>query len=181
MTTTFAHAIRTLEERAAYDPDLAETVLYMAEGAAGPDDPFEDVPAGVAREALLVNDRRLRARRAAAAAACLDTPQVVAVLRSINDRKGVDRRRRRGQLLGWRAGALVLHPDWQFDRRRGETRPGLPRVLAALSEVTADAEAADQLMRAPRDDLGGASLAELFAGGHIETALRLISASSEQS
>jgi hypothetical protein len=181
MTTAFANAIRVLQERATVDPDLAEAVVYMAEEVAGPDNPFADVPSGALQEAGLVNERRLRARRSAASSACLDTAEVVALLRSVNDRKGVDRRRQRGQLLGWRAGARVLHPGWQFDRRRGETKPGLPRVLAALRGVTADAEAADQLMTTPRDDLGGASLADLLASGHVETVVRLISASSEQS
>jgi hypothetical protein len=106
---------------------------------------------------------------------------VVKLVGSIGDRKGVDRRRRRGQLLGWRAGGRTLHPDWQFDPRRGDTRPGLPMVLEALSEVAPDPQAADALMRAPREDLDGRALADLLAAGQIETVLRLVRAARDQS
>jgi len=181
MSATVAQAVKVLEVRARHNPALAEAVAYLSEEAEGPEDPFTEVSTGVLLAAQLVNERRLRERRRAADASCLDTADVVAVLRSINDRKGVDRRRRRGQLLGWRAGTRTLHPDWQFDRRRGETRQGLPVVLAALREATADPEAADQLMKEAREDLDGRSLAELFAAGRVETVVRLIQASAEQS
>jgi len=181
MSTTLAQAFKVLEHRTDDDPALAEAVVFMAEGVDGPEDPFAPVSEGVLRAARVVNERRLRERRAAADAACLDTAQVVGVVRSISDRKGVDRRRHRGQLLGWRAGAGTFHPSWQFDRRRGDTRRGLPAVLAALSQVSSDPEAADVLMRAPREDLGGTTLAEQFASGRVETVLRLIRASADQS
>ena len=103
------------------------------------------------------------------------------LVRSISDRKGVDRRRRRGQLLGWRAGSRTLHPAWQFDPRRGETRSGLPAVLDALSEVAPDPEAADALMTAAREDLGGRTLADLLAAGRVETVVRLVRAAGDQS
>jgi hypothetical protein len=180
MTTTVAHAIKLLELKTADDPALAEAVVFMAEDAEGPDDPFEGVSSGVLGAARIVNRRRSEQRRLDAARAALDTTEVVAVLRSVNDRKGVDRRRRRGQLLSWKEGARAYHPVWQFDRRRGETRPGLHLLLAALAEVTSDPEAMDALMRSPRDDLGGRTLADLFAAGRLETVLRLVRASAEQ-
>jgi hypothetical protein len=181
MTTTLAHAIKVLEKRTGEDRALAEAVVFMAEEADGPDDPFGNVPEGALGMARLVNDRRLRQRREAAASAALDTPAVVALLRSISDRKGVDRRRKRGRLLGWRVGTRTLHPAWQFDPRRGETRPGLDLVLDALFEVCPDPEAADALMREARGDLGGRSLADLFAAGRVETVSRLIRAAMDQS
>ncbi|MHB1712694.1 MAG: hypothetical protein ACYCV7_15065 [Acidimicrobiales bacterium] len=181
MTPTLAHAFKILEEQTDSDPALAEAVIFLAEEAAGPDDPFADVPDGALRAARLVNERRLRERRGALAFDALDTAGVVAFVRSISDRKGVDRRRRRGQLLGWRSGARTMHPGWQFDPRRGDTRLELPLLLVALAESTPDPEAADALMRAPRDDLGGRSLADLFAAGRIETVIRLVRASEDQS
>jgi hypothetical protein len=181
MATTLAHAFKVLEEQTSEDPALAEAVLFMAADAEGPGDPFVDASEGTLRAARLVNDRRLRGRREAASAAALDTAEVVALVGSISDRKGVDRRRSRGQLLGWRAGARTLHPAWQFDRRRGDTRPGLSLVLSALSEVAADPAGADELMRAPRDDLDGRTLADLFAARRVETVVRLIRASADQS
>lgn len=180
MVTTLAHAIKVLERQTSEDPGLAEALLYMAQDAEGADDPFADVPAGVLRAAQVVNERRQRERRQAASASALETAEVVTLLHSVNDRKGVDRRRRRGQLLAWRSGAHALHPAWQFDRRRGETPPGLPLVLSALSQVTPDPQAADALMRAPREDLGGQSLADLLASDRHETVIRLILASVDQ-
>jgi hypothetical protein len=181
MITTLAHAIRVLEKQTSEDPGLAEAVLFLAQDAEGTDDPFGDVPVGALRAARIVNDRRLRERREAAFASALDTAEVVTLLHSVNDRKGVDRRRRRGQLLAWRSGAQALHPAWQFDERRGETRPGLPLVISALSQVTLDPQAADTLMRAPREDLGGRSLANLLASDRPESVVRLILASVDQS
>jgi hypothetical protein len=179
MAATVERAIRVLEERASEDSALAEAVLFLADDVDGPHDPFGDPAGGVLAAARAVNRRRQRERRDTPAA--LDTAGVVAVIGSINDRKGVDRRRRRGQLLGWRAGARTLHPGWQFDRRLGETRPGLTQVLAALAQVAADARAADALMSAPREDLEGRTLAELFAAGRTETVVRLIGAAGDQS
>ena len=181
MTLTMARALKILEERAEDDPDLAEAVLFRDEEAGNGADPFREPPAGALRAARLLNERRLRERQEAAARAALDTAEVVALIRSISDRKGVDRRRQRGQLLAWRVGSRMLHPDWQFDARRGDTRPGLAQVLAALSELTPDAEAADAVMRTPRVDLDGQSLADLFAAGRVETVVRLIRAAAEQS
>ena len=176
-----AQALKVLELRTDEDQALAEAVLFLASDHDGPDDPFASVPDGVHQAARVVNQRRLRERRIAADASCLDTSQVIVVLRSVNDRKGVDRRRQRGKLLGWRSGATTLHPSWQFDRPRGDTRRGLSLVLSALSRVTADPESADALMRAPREDIGTASLAEMFASGRVETVVRLILASTDQS
>ena len=103
------------------------------------------------------------------------------MVESISDRKGVDRRRQRGRLLGIKDANVVRHPMWQFDRDLGETRPGLDRVLAALGEVTADPVAADALMTAPRSDLGGGTLAGLLAGGDVAMVVRLIHMAGDQS
>jgi hypothetical protein len=181
MSMTLTRAFKVLEDQTSDDPDLAEALVFLASDTEGPEDPFAEVSGSVARAAHLVNQRRLAGRLDAASGSALDSAHVAGLVRSINDRKGVDRRRRRGQLLGWRSGARTLHPDWQFDYRRGETRPGLVRVLSALAEVTSDPEAADALMRAPRDDLDGRSLADIFAAGQIETVIRLLESSTEQS
>jgi len=181
VTRTVAQALKILAERTAEDPDLAQAVVFLAEAAEGPQDPLGAVPDGVRVAARRVNDRRLRDRRQLAARSALDTAEVVAIVDSISDRKGVDRRRQRGQLLAWRSGSRALHPDWQFDPRRGDTRPGLAVVLAALRASSPDPEAADALMRAPRADLDGRSLADLFASGQTDTVVRLIQAASEQS
>jgi hypothetical protein len=181
VTAAVARAIRVLEEHTNDDPALAEAVVFLADEAGGFDDPFGTPSLGVLGAARLVNERRQRQRREAAGAAALGTAEVVDLVRSISDRKGVDRRRRRGQLLGWRRGSGTLHPAWQFDPRRGETRPGLPAVLDALSEVAPDPEAADALMTAGREDLEGRTLADLLAAGRVETVVRLVRAAGDQS
>lgn len=88
-------------------------------------------------------------------------------------RKGVDRRRQRGRLLGVKDGTVVRHPIWQLDCDLGGTRPG-STVLAALREVAAKPEAADAVMTAPRSDLDSGSLAGLLAEGDVELVIRLI-------
>lgn len=181
MSATVAQAIKVLEERANEDAALAEAVLFLVEDVSGPRDPFTEPGQGVLAAARSVSEHRQRQRQDTLVRAALDTAEVVSLVSSINDRKAVDRRRRRGQLLGWRAGARTLHPVWQFDRRLGDTRPGLTQVLAALADATTDAQAADELMSSPREDLEGRTLADLFAAGRIETVVRLILASRDQS
>ncbi|HSS10898.1 MAG TPA: hypothetical protein VLL25_13500 [Acidimicrobiales bacterium] len=181
MTAAVAHAIQVLAERAGDDEALAEAVVFLAEDNGGPEDPFANPGRGVLSAARVVNEHRQRVRRSESFRRALDTAQVVELIGSISDRKGVDRRRRRGQLLGWRSGARTLHPAWQFDRRRGETRSGLGLVLAALAEVCDDPQVADALMSTPRDDLDGLTLADLLAAGRVETVVRLILAAGDQS
>jgi hypothetical protein len=181
MPSTLARAIKILEERAEDDPALAETVAFLAKDARGPDDPFASPSDGVLAAARSVNERRLEQRRRTRVAGALDTAEVVALIHSIRDRKGVDRRRRRGNLLGWQVGGRTLHPAWQFNRHVGDTRPGLRRVLEALRQVTHDAQAADALMSASREDLGGRTLADLFVNEQIDTVVRLILSAGDQS
>jgi len=181
MATTLAEAIRALHKHAENDSALAETIRLLAADADGPDDPFADASQAVRDSARLVNERRQRERRAALQDRTIDTAEVIELIESIQDRKGVDRRRRRGSLLGWRAGRRTLHPEWQFDRRRGDTRLGLDRVIAALSEVAPDPLVANALMTTPRADLDGGTLSDLLARGQIETCVRLILAAGDQS
>jgi hypothetical protein len=128
-----------------------------------------------------VNRDRQADRVATRRANALETADVVRLVATLHDRRGVDRRRRRGQLLGWSSGSRTLHPAWQFDPARGETRSGLAAVIAALGQITPDGQAADELMTAPREDLDGRSLADLFAAGKVETVVRLIVAAADQS
>jgi hypothetical protein len=181
MPAAVARALRALEHEVADDPALAEAVLFLAAGPQVTADPFRDPGAGVVAAARDLNTRRGQERRATATGDALDTAAVVALVRSNNDRRGVDRRRRRGRLLGWKSGASTLHPAWQFDRRRGDTRPGLSEVLAAFTAVGMDAQSADAFMRAARADLEGRTPAALFATGRVETVVRLILAAGDQS
>ncbi len=101
----------------------------------------------------------------------LTTRQVTERVAELADRRSVDARRRRGQLLGVTVGRDSWHPDWQFGA--GRTRPRLGEVLGALrSTVGEDGMLADLVMRTPRDELNGASLAELYAAGRTDEVLR---------
>lgn len=144
-------------------------------------DPFARPGAAVLAKARHVNARRHDARMSALAARSLSSAQVVELIGSMSDRRAVDRRRSRGRLLGVKVGNTVLHPDWQFDRRIGETRRGLDRVLKVLAEVAGDPVAADALMTEPRADLDGRSLAEMLADGDADLVVQLLHLAGDQS
>ncbi|HVS16553.1 MAG TPA: hypothetical protein VMV46_21770 [Thermoanaerobaculia bacterium] len=179
-SATLAKAIATLHQKARHDEALAETVFLLTGDPDGPEDPFATPEPAALAAARLVDRRRQRRARATLDQAALDTAAAVRLIGSIHDRKGIDRRRQRGQLLGWRQGRRVLHPAWQFDLGRGDTRPGLARVLAALREVAPEPRAAHALMTAPREDLDGATLADLFARDRVELVERLILGAGDQ-
>lgn len=168
-----------LRAKAEADEHVADVLEFLAADTVA--DPFAIPQPAVLAGARAINRRRQDERRAAFRARSLTTAQVVGLISSMSDRKAVDRRRRRGTLLGVRVGNETLHPEWQFDRRRGETRHGIDRVLAALREVVGDDVAADALMVADRDDLGGRSIATVFAGGDLDLALRIVGLAGDQS
>lgn len=174
-------AVKRISKRADEDPDLADTLRYLAEDDLGPADAFEAPSKAVLDAAGRVNRARQADRLRSRQVDALETAEVVRLVAALQDRRGVDRRRRRGQLLGWPSGSRTLHPAWQFDPARGDARPGLAAVIAALGQVTSEPQAADELMRAPRHDLDGRSLADLFATGRVQTVVRLILASADQS
>jgi hypothetical protein len=172
--------LERLADRARDDDALAETLAFLAEDDHD-GDPFarpSDVILATARQ---VNARRTGARRGALTADALTTAQVVELIAPISDRRAVDRRRRRGRLLGVKVGNAVWHPAWQFDRRLGHTRPGLVRVLDALAEVTDDPVAAGALMTTPHAELDGRPVADVFADGDVDLAVAVIGLARDQS
>lgn len=178
-TQTLERALQRLRRKAESDDRFAEVVEFLA----GEDvaDPWAPPPRPVLAAARSLTRTRQDADRAEFASRALDTGEVVALIGSISDRKAVDRRRKREALLGVRAGRRMLHPDWQFDRRRGDTRDGLTPVLDALRQVTVDPLAADAVMTTPQVDLGGRNIAAVFADGDIGLAVRLIRMAGDQS
>jgi hypothetical protein len=177
---TLSAVLGLLRERAESDPSLVETLEHLAD-ADPVQDPFATPAVDVARLARTINRQRQADRLAELRARSLTTGQVVELLASISDRKGVDRRRARGALLGIRVGNQMLHPAWQFDLRRRDTLPGLSLVLTALSDVAADGLDADAIATAPRADADGASVADLLAAGRIEPAVTLVHLAGDQS
>jgi hypothetical protein len=181
-TAAMGAVLEKLAHHAEQDEAFAEALAFLAKTHLDPDDdPFGRPSDEVLAVARRMNDRRLDARRQALVDAALTTPQVVELIPSMSDRRAVDRRRHRGTLLGIKVGNTIYHPAWQFDRRAGETRPGLPQVLSALEEVTADAMAAHQLMTTPHAQLDGRSLAEVFADGDTERTVAVLRLAGDQS
>lgn len=177
---TLTATLDQLRERAQADPALEATLRHLVE-AGDVTDPFAVPPDDVRDLARRVNRRRQDERLTDVQSRSLTTRQVVDLLVSVSDRKGVDRRRARGNLLGIRLGNQVLHPAWQFDQRRGDTLPGLDQVLAALRDVTDDALDVDAIAMAPRPHTDGASIADLLADGDIDTAVALARMAGDQS
>jgi hypothetical protein len=177
---TLTAVLDRLRERAESDPSLVETLEHLAD-ADPVADPFSAPADDVAALARTINRQRQADRLAELRARSLTTGQVIELVASISDRKGVDRRRARGALLGIRAGNQMLHPAWQFDPRRRDTFPGLSVVLTALSEVAADGLDADAIATSPRVDADGSSVADLLAAGRIEAAVALVHLAGDQS
>lgn len=128
-----------------------------------------------------LNRQRQRTRIDELRAESFTTSQVVEFLASVNDRKGVDRRRKRGGLLGIRHGRDTLHPVWQFDQRRRETWPGLPGLLAALRSVAVDDLDVHAIATAPGATADGRSIAALLAGDEVDAAVRAAHLAGDQS
>ncbi|HEX9889540.1 MAG TPA: hypothetical protein VGA69_08700 [Nitriliruptorales bacterium] len=177
---TLAGVLDRLRERAESEPAFADTLQHLAD-AADVHDPFGEPPADVRHVARQVNRQRQDARFEELAARSLTTMQVVDLLASVSDRKGVDRRRHRATLLGILHGNRMLHPRWQFDRRRRETYQGLDELLEALRQVAADDLDADAIAVTPRADAGGSSVADLLAEGDVAGAVALAHLAGDQS
>jgi len=172
--------LQRLADRAREDEALAETLTFLAQDDVD-FDPFARPSEAILTSARSVNVRRTGTRRSTLMADALTTAQVVELITSISDRRAVDRRRRRGRLLGVKVGNTVWQPAWQFDRRIGDTRPGLRRILDALAEVTGDPVAANALMTAPQSELDGRPITDVFADGDIDLAVTLIRLAGDQS
>jgi hypothetical protein len=177
---TLAAVFDRLRERAASDPALVATLQHLAD-ADPVTDPFAAPADDVAELARAINRKRQTDRLSALRARSITTSQVIESVASISDRKGVDRRRARGALLGIRSGNQMLHPAWQFDRRRRDTVEGLRRVLTALSEIAIDPIDADAIATAPRAEADGASVADLLAAGQVDAAVALVHLAGDQS
>lgn len=177
---TLSVVLDRLRERAESDPALLETLQHLVDSEPAKD-PFATPSEDVAELARALNEQRQADRLSQLRARSLTTGQVVELVSSISDRKGVDRRRARGTLLGLPIGNRILHPSWQFDHRRGDTLVGLRRVLAALAEVASDGLDADAIATTPRAEADGASVADLLADGHIDAAVALAHLAGDQS
>jgi len=180
-----APLLRKVAARLAQQPARVRPVLELV---ADPDAlPAAGDGAGeAARVARHANAQRVAALTNVFIAASLSTDDVRARLGGIS-RQAVSERVRSGRLLGAVLGGVLRMPSWQFDS--DGVAPRLGEVLDALRErrdgAGADAGAArrgvlavEAAMRAPIDEEGGRSAADLFVDGDVDLALHYLRAAA---
>ncbi len=91
-------------------------------------------------------------------AGAVATDEVIELLPSIGTRQGVHRLRKAGRLWGRTVGNATWFPAWQFSS--DGLRDDLAAVLERIARFTVDVVAADRIMRLPREELGGRTIAE---------------------
>lgn len=144
--------LERVAEAAGRDPDTVRPVLQVLAG---------DTPEWVATlrpVATLVNAERLRATLEEFKQGSWTTEDVLHHVPRFRTRQAVHVLRARGRLLGRTIGNATWFPRWQFVD--GDLRPDLAQVLGTLSRFSSDAVACDRVMRLPRSELQGRSLAE---------------------
>lgn len=104
-----------------------------------------------------LNDARVAAAHDEFRAGALTTDEVRSRL-GLRSRQAVHALRERGRLVARTFGNTTLFPAWQLDGPG--LRADLSALLGTLRRFSADAVACDRVMRLPRSELGGASVAE---------------------
>ena len=163
-------AVESLLERvsaeARRDPERVRPVLQVLVG----DKP--DREGGLREVASALNEARRESVLAGFRAGSL-TADAVRQLLGLGSRQAVHQLRQRGRLVGRTLGNSTWFPAWQF--AGGALRPNLPALLQRLTGFSTDAVAADRIMRVPREELDGRSLAEALDDPRaIETAWVLL-------
>jgi len=181
MTTTLERDLHKVRELAQHNESVAAAVSFLADDHAADDDPFARPPEPLLGAARHVNELRHAQHDSELRARSLTTAEVVELVDGLSGRAAVDRRRKRGRLLGVSHGRTTLHPAWQFSPVRHATREGLEAVLDALHEHTHDPATVDAIATAPQPDAGDTSIAELLATGRVELAVRLARMAGDQS
>jgi hypothetical protein len=105
-----------------------------------------------------VNAERLRAALEEFRDGAWTTDDVLRHIRRFRTRQAVHALRARGRLLGRTIGNATWFPRWQF--ADGDLRPDLGKLLDTLGRFSTDAVACDRVMRLPRPELHGRSIAE---------------------
>jgi hypothetical protein len=143
--------VRRAERRAATDPGFAGALLDLVDAPGSSAGSFSRTAAGA------VNRQRRDDAGQQFLADALPTAEVQQLL-GLGTPQAVHRLRSRGKLIGRQVGNATWFPRWQF--RGGERRPRLDEVLDLLRRFTADAVAADRVMRLERAELDGRSIAD---------------------
>lgn len=179
MTSTRARVERLLVS----DPGAETAVIAMLDWLESDrgDDPFGDVSPEVWAAVEHVSRERDEEYRTWVERTTWTTAEVVDFLASVNDRKGVDRRRKRGQLIGFRWGSTTRHPIWQFDPVTRDVWDGLALVIDAMHEGGSDGETMHLIGSSPSYDAGDLSIGALLEAGRVDTAVAVAHLSGDQS
>lgn len=105
-----------------------------------------------------VNAERRQAALDEFKAGAWTTEDVLRNIRRFRSRQAVHALRARERLVGRTIGNATWFPRWQFSA--GDLRHELSTLLDALSQFSNDAVACDRVMRVPRPELNGRSIAE---------------------
>lgn len=175
-----AKAQRLVLDDDAFAADVEHLVAVREwHGSGGADDP-PDVPMSTLRSM----NAALRARQLDdAVAAAASAQEVVGLLASVNDRRGVQSRAARGRLLSFKAndGRSAMYPRWQFDPVAKETIPDIERwIEACATRFAGDVVAFDHFVRAEQARLGGQSIAGLLTSRRWDAAYAVAIAVRDQ-
>jgi hypothetical protein len=141
------------------DPERVRPVLQVLVG----EEP--DRNGGLRAVVSRLNTSRREAVLAEFRAEALTADEVRRLL-GVRSRQAVHALRQRGRLMGRTLGNTTLFPAWQF--AGGALRPDLPGLLERLRRYSSDAVAADRVMRLPRPELDGRSVAEALDDPHSQ-------------
>jgi hypothetical protein len=156
-----AELLERVAARLAEDPQHVGPVLRLI---ADPDHTPRRTT--LSKQAQELNLQRLVSVRTELTEHALRGEQVRELLGGIS-RQALHQRVRAGRLLALHQANASWFPRWQFDAA-GRPRAELKELLALLPR---DVMAADRLMRAPVDELGGRSPAELLEAGETDLAV----------
>jgi len=118
-----------------------------------------------------LNVERLAARRAEFRSRAHPTSEVRVLLGGVT-RQAVALRVANKGLLSLELGGTSYFPDWQFGP--DGSRPGVNRVVAALTDAGRGVLAGDRLMRTALEEERGRTPAQLLAAGDVDGALHYI-------
>jgi len=172
---------------ARYDDRVSETLLDRVAAAAERDPAsvrpvlqvlvgeVPDHPSALRPVADRVNTQRLEGVLDDFKKGSWTTGDVLREVPRFRTRQAVHALRTRGRLLGRTIGNATWFPRWQF--HDGDVRPDLGDILEALLRFSTDAVADDRVMRLPRGELHGRSIAESLSRPREQRlALRLLGA-----
>lgn len=170
MTATARSVLSAVQRRLDHEPErVLPTLVLLADPAAvagATDD-------GIASLATRLNADRIADRLRQLRTQSLTTADVRKLLGGVS-RQAVSLRAGARRLLAIEITGRSYFPDWQFGPQG--VLPGVPELVAALTERGTSGLAADTLMRTPLPEESGRSPADLLAAGDLARTLHYVGA-----